>query len=40
MAALMRRHKLVLAVVVGTIVLAGIIVLSIVIINKNKAAAN
>jgi len=39
MAALMRRNKLVLAVVLGAIVLAGIILLSIFLINKQRAAA-
>jgi hypothetical protein len=39
MAALMRRNKLVLAVVLGAIVLAGIILLSIFLIKKDKAAA-
>jgi hypothetical protein len=36
----MRRHKLVLAVVLGAILLAGIITLSIVIIKNKKAASN
>jgi hypothetical protein len=40
MATLMRPHKLVLGVVIGTILFGGIITLSIVFINNNKVATN